>query len=95
MCPGRFLADNSVFMLVTSIVATVQISIPKDSHGTEKPFDPPYIPAGLARCVPVNSKQGERSCICRLSFPYPFEVDIEPVSDKAVAVVNGKATSID
>jgi len=77
MCPGRFLADNSVFMLVTSIVATVQISIPKDSHGTEKPFDPPYIPAGLA------------------SFPYPFEVDIEPVSDKAVAVVKGRATSID
>ncbi|KAG2085586.1 cytochrome P450 [Suillus discolor] len=77
MCPGRFLADNSVFMLVTSIVATVQISIPKDSHGTEKPFDPPYIPAGL------------------VSFPYPFEVDIEPVSDKAVAVVKGRATSID
>ncbi|KAG1786384.1 cytochrome P450 [Suillus plorans] len=77
MCPGRFLADNSVFMLVTSIVATMRISKPKDSHGMEKPFDPPYIPEGLA------------------SFPYPFEVDIEPVSDKAVAVVKGRATSID
>ncbi|KAG2140543.1 cytochrome P450 [Suillus bovinus] len=55
MCPGRFLADNSVFMLVTSIVATVRISKPKDSRGMEKPFDPPYIPAGLARCVLTNS----------------------------------------
>lgn len=68
MCPGRFLADNSVFMLVTSIVATVQISIPKDSHGTEKPFDPPYIPAGLARCVPVNSKQGEALMYLPIKF---------------------------
>ncbi|KAG2130907.1 cytochrome P450 [Suillus clintonianus] len=76
MCPGRFLADNSVFMLVTSMLATVRISKPKDSYGVEKLFDPPYIPAGLA------------------SFPYPFEVDIEPVSDKAVAVVKGIATSI-
>ncbi|KIK41610.1 hypothetical protein CY34DRAFT_12925 [Suillus luteus UH-Slu-Lm8-n1] len=77
MCPGRFLADNSVFMLVTSMVATMRISKPKDSHGVEKPFNPPYIPAGLA------------------SFPYPFEVDIEPVSDKAVAVVKGRTTTID
>ncbi|KAG1767145.1 cytochrome P450 [Suillus occidentalis] len=77
MCPGRFLADNSVFMLVTSLVATMQISKPKDSHGVEKPFNPPYIPAGLA------------------SFPYPFEVDIKPVSDKAVAVVKGRATNVD
>ncbi|KAG1814757.1 cytochrome P450 [Suillus subaureus] len=77
MCPGRFLADNSVFILVTSMVATVRISKPKDSNGVEKPFNPPYIPAGLA------------------SFPYPFEVDIEPVSDKAVAIVKGRAMSID
>ncbi|KIK39059.1 hypothetical protein CY34DRAFT_89871 [Suillus luteus UH-Slu-Lm8-n1] len=77
MCPGRFLADNSVFMLVTSMVATMRISKPKDSHGVEKPFNPPYIPAGLA------------------SFPYPFEVDIKPVSDKAVAVVKGRATNVD
>lgn len=77
MCPGRFLADNSVFILVTSMVATVRISKPKDSHGVEKPFNPPYIAAGLA------------------SFPYPFEVDIEPVSDKAAAVVKGGATTTD
>jgi cytochrome P450 len=77
MCPGRFLADNSVFMLVTSVVATVRISKPKDSQGVEKPFNPPYIPAGVA------------------SYPYPFEVAIEPVSDKAVAVVKSRATSID
>jgi len=72
MCPGRFLADNSVFMLITSMLATVRISKPKDSNGVEKPFDPPYILAGLS------------------SFPYPFEVNIEPVSDEAVALVKGK-----
>ncbi|KAG2116255.1 cytochrome P450 [Suillus cothurnatus] len=77
ICPGRFLADNSVFMLVTSIVATVRISKPKDSHGAEKPFNPPYISAGV------------------VSFPYPFEVDIEPVSDKAVAIMKGGAISTD
>jgi cytochrome P450 len=77
MCPGRFLADNSVFMLITSIVATVRISKPKDSHGAEKPFNPQYISAGL------------------VSFPYPFEVDIKPVSDKAVAIVKDRAMSID
>ncbi|KAJ8584953.1 cytochrome P450 [Rhizopogon salebrosus TDB-379] len=49
MCPGRFLADNSVFMLITSMLATVAISKPKDSNGVEKPFDPPYILAGLSR----------------------------------------------
>jgi hypothetical protein len=95
MCPGRFLADNSVFMFVTSMLATVRISKPKDSQGVEKPFNPPYIPEGLARCVPTNRKQEEHSRVCRSSFPYPFEVAIEPVSDKAVAVVKGRATSID
>jgi hypothetical protein len=83
-------------MLVTSMVATMRISKPKDSHGMEKPFNPPYIPAGLARCVAMNSeKEGRSSCVCRSSFPYPFEVDIEPVSDKAVAVVKGRATNVD
>jgi hypothetical protein len=82
-------------MLVTSMVATMRISKPKDSHGVEKPFNPPYIPAGLARCVPTNSGKEGHSCICRSSFPYPFEVDIKPVSDKAVAVVKGRATNVD
>jgi hypothetical protein len=65
MCPGRFLADNSVFMLVTNMLATVRISKPKDSQGMEKPFNPQYITAGLARCVPMNNlkKQEEHSLV--------------------------------
>jgi len=82
-------------MLVTSIVATVRISKPKDSHGAEKPFNPPYISAGVVRCVPTSSKQEEHSPVLRSSFPYPFEVDIEPVSDKAVAIMKGGEMSID
>jgi len=59
MCPGRFLADNSVFMLITSVLATMSISKPKDNHGVEKPFDPPYILAGLVRYVwPIVNKGG-------------------------------------
>ena len=44
-------------MLITSVLATMSISKPKDNHGVEKPFDPPYILAGLVRYVwPIVNK---------------------------------------
>lgn len=39
MCPGRYLADNSVFALISLILATFNISKKRDAHGNEIPID--------------------------------------------------------
>jgi len=34
-CPGRFMADNSIFIVVTHILAIFNVSLPQDDHGND------------------------------------------------------------
>ena len=38
VCPGRHLAENSLFSLVSSILATFNITKKLDEHGNELPL---------------------------------------------------------
>ncbi|KAK0194733.1 cytochrome P450 [Armillaria mellea] len=42
VCPGRHLGENNLFLLISGIMATVNIEKPKDPSGRELPFDPSY-----------------------------------------------------
>ncbi|PBK86350.1 cytochrome P450 [Armillaria gallica] len=42
VCPGRHLGENNLFLLISGIMATVNIEKPKDPSGRELPFDPNY-----------------------------------------------------
>lgn len=42
VCPGRHLGENNLFLLISGIMATVNIKKPKGPGGTELPFDPSY-----------------------------------------------------
>ncbi|PBK63903.1 cytochrome P450 [Armillaria solidipes] len=41
-CPGRYLGENNLFLLIAGIMATVNVGKPKDPCGQELPFDPSY-----------------------------------------------------
>ncbi|KAK0460552.1 cytochrome P450 [Desarmillaria tabescens] len=42
VCPGRHLGENNLFLLISGLMATVNIEKPKDLSGRELPFDPSY-----------------------------------------------------
>jgi cytochrome P450 len=38
VCPGKFVVDTSLFLLMANIIATMDINKPRDKHGNE--FEP-------------------------------------------------------
>ncbi|KII83625.1 hypothetical protein PLICRDRAFT_148005 [Plicaturopsis crispa FD-325 SS-3] len=49
LCPGKHLAENSVFIFVASILSCLDVSPPKDAHGNELPVEVTYT-TGLVSC---------------------------------------------
>lgn len=49
-CPGQRLADNSVWLAITRIVATMDIRKARDEHGVEITPDPAYH-SGTVTCA--------------------------------------------
>ncbi|KIJ29551.1 hypothetical protein M422DRAFT_188279, partial [Sphaerobolus stellatus SS14] len=39
ICPGHFMAENSLFIIITSILQMFEISCPKDTAGNEEPME--------------------------------------------------------
>jgi hypothetical protein len=51
ICPGRFLAENSIFIMLATILAGFEISLAKDpASGKEIPIIPKIL-SGFIRCV--------------------------------------------
>lgn len=49
-CPGQYIAHESVWASVVSVLATLRIEKAKDDHGNDIEFTPEFT-GGLARCV--------------------------------------------
>jgi len=50
ICPGKYLGDNNLFLLITGIIATVNLSKQKDADGKEILLDPEFT-SGLVSCA--------------------------------------------
>ncbi|KAG1718955.1 cytochrome P450 [Suillus lakei] len=75
ICPGRFFADNSVFLFVTGLVSTFVISPAIESDERQTLFGTPSR-QGLVRCV---------------RFPESFRVRILPRSEQIAAELRARA----
>lgn len=88
ICPGRYLAETSLFVTIASILAAFNIE--KDTDANGKLITPPLeYTSGAIRFVQfilhINMASFDR--YSRSSHPVPFDCTITPRSKKAEAVV--------
>lgn len=86
ICPGRHLADASIWIVVVSILATFDILPAKDENGDD-------IPPEVKFCTKLSwyMYSTMNRLICSLlstySHPEPFKCIIRPRSDSAVQLI--------
>jgi hypothetical protein len=92
ICPGRYLAELTIWYLIANITATFKISRAVDNAGEEiiPPFD--IIP-GLLRWVYFRLRGIFAYFISFDSRPKPFLCSISPRSEKAVSLIRQAKTS--
>ncbi|TDL19969.1 cytochrome P450 [Rickenella mellea] len=61
ICPGKYLGDNNLFLLVSGLMATVEISKKRDATGKEMPLDPSFTPGLVSHPEPFNVQIMPRS----------------------------------
>lgn len=84
ICPGRFMARESVWLAVASILATLKIEKAVDDQGKEiEPVDDHM--SGIVACVPSHSHSLsyvvlKLSLYRRYRYPLPFKCNVKPRS---------------
>lgn len=89
VCPGRYFADANLWIAITTILATLDISKAIDHNGNEITPVPEFSP-GLVACVILLHVLELKTDSCRQ--PVPYECTIKPRSKKThflIAQVNG------
>ncbi|EEB95360.1 hypothetical protein MPER_05681 [Moniliophthora perniciosa FA553] len=79
ICPGRFLGENSVFLLIAGLAATMDIAPEKDAQGNVIDPEPDYS-GGL---------------VAQVNHPEPFPVKFTPRSTSVIAMVAEVVNSIE
>lgn len=91
ICPGRYLAIQSVWLAVVSVLATFKINKAKDAHGREIDFQPEFT-TGLAvyvsHLVSAELNFAGSSHFFLQSHPKPFPCEIVPRSSKAEKLIH-------
>lgn len=91
VCPGRYVALNSVWLTLASILAVFDLELPVDEFGRKVKPSGEYT-AGLIRCVPLFL-EGEFTLMHHSSYPVPFQCKFKPRSAQAEAIVRAAAES--
>jgi len=61
MCPGRYLSDNSLYSIVSSVLAVYNINAPVDESGKPKQLEANYTSGVLSYPLPFNCTIEPRS----------------------------------
>ncbi|KAF8515735.1 cytochrome P450 [Gautieria morchelliformis] len=81
ICPGRYLADNTIYIATSTILKLFNISPAKEANGTEIPIDVTFT-SGTISCVQVLATKTQPSSTvliaCAFRRPDPFECSITP-----------------
>lgn len=83
-CPGRFVADSTIWLMDAMTLATFDIAMAQDEHGRNIVPEVSYS-GGLVRCVFFSMRItliGEIP-----SHPLPFKCTIKPRSSRAAALI--------
>lgn len=84
ICPGLYLADNSIFLAVATMLAVINITKARDEQGKEIIPDVDY--RGFIRYW-INGYARVAVTLIIFSHPSPFKCDIRPRSEAAASLV--------
>ena len=87
VCPGKELALNSLFIVMATVIATLDISKAKDDHGHEIEPQCDYTPSMVRYVFQYMLPVIAISFVIFYSHPLPFETCITPRSEKAIALI--------
>ena len=87
MCPGRYLSDNSLYSIVSSVLAVYNINAPVDESGKPKQIEVNYT-SGLLSYV-FFFMEFTSMCSFPDRYPLPFNCTIEPRSEAAEILIRG------
>lgn len=94
LCPGRFLAESSLWLTMASVLAAFDIKPPVDENGREV-IPPASFTSGTARLVKLVSRFVDSSCSflhIRFSQPQKFRCRITPRTEKYVYLIGQEET---
>ena len=97
ICPGRHLADSSLFIVCASILLVFNITPELDARGKPMPLEPKFTKHLASSYVP----QLDAACQCRLLIgslhraPIPFKCEIRARSAAARALVTAASVDVD
>jgi len=61
ICPGRYVAINLLFIVISSVLAAFELSKPADGNGNDLPFDPKFNPNAICYPEPFECRIRPRS----------------------------------
>jgi len=86
ICPGRYVAEQSIWAIVVSILATLHISKAKNELGNEIDVSPEFTP-GIVSCVFYTVRFSPGSLTKCKRHPKPFPCSIVPRSSKVEQLI--------
>lgn len=90
MCPGRWLAIQSIWIAVASVLAVYDILLPLDEQGKEIKLPEEYS-TGLLKYLYFYHLSKTTALTYISSHPKPFSCRIVPRSSKAVSLIRQTA----
>ncbi|OBZ74344.1 O-methylsterigmatocystin oxidoreductase [Grifola frondosa] len=86
ICPGKALAENSIFVVIAALLAAFDISPPEG--GVTPTFGPNLVRYAIALSLPLPTLI---SNVNHFSFPDPFKCNIRPRSEAKAALIERRA----
>lgn len=90
ICPGRFLAYESMWITIASTLATLNILKAKGPDGEPITPDEDYL-EGFLWSVDQSGGLAGQPLICPHSYPKPFKCDIQPRSAEHKVLIEATA----
>ena len=84
MCPGRYLAENHLYSIVSSVLAVYNVNAPVDELGTPKKLEANYTSGLLSY---VSFLRSTSIHLFTYRYPVPFKCTIEPRSKEAESLI--------
>ncbi len=92
MCPGRHLADNSLYAIVSSVLAVYDITPPMDNTGKPVKLQP-ELTTGLLSYVVLFLWENADIKTFLYSYPLPSKCNIIPRNAAAEVLINASANA--
>ena len=89
ICPGRYMADNSIFIAIAFILKVFSITPAKDGNGNEIPVNVAFTSGMISLVDTDTSSSGSMNNLTRLRcrHPRPFQCEFKTRSEAAKSLI--------